>query len=114
LPTLPTSHIPDFMPGVRLTLERWLAIKSKLQKEKFLWPQEIELIGWILRQDELGLAWDDSHKGQFRSDYFEDIKFPVVEHIPWSDRNMRIAPSMHDKLIIELKRKIATGVLEPS
>ncbi|KZS95146.1 hypothetical protein SISNIDRAFT_408739, partial [Sistotremastrum niveocremeum HHB9708] len=114
LPSVPTSDIPPFEPGVRLTLDRWEVIRKDLEKVGFLLPEEIRLVGHILKSNEMGIAWNDEEKGQFREDYFEPVRFPTVPHVPWVEKNMRIPPGLYDKLVAELQRKIDMGVLEPS
>ncbi|KZT31268.1 hypothetical protein SISSUDRAFT_995351, partial [Sistotremastrum suecicum HHB10207 ss-3] len=106
--------IPDFTPGKRLTDERWQKIESDIKKTGFLWPEEIRLVQHVLLNNELGIAWDDSEKGQFKKEYFEEVKFPTVPHIPWVEKNYRIPPGLHDQLVKELQRKLDMGVIEPS
>jgi hypothetical protein len=89
-------------------------MRNTLKKLQFLWDQEIDLIGWIARTYETAIAWDDSEKGRFREDYFPPVKIPVVDHVPWVRPHTRIAPAMKEKVFAEVKRKIATGVYEPS
>jgi hypothetical protein len=113
LPAVPKLP-PEFSPGTRLNEERWEKIKSQLEEIGFLWPEEIKLVGYILRQNEMGIAWDDTEKGQFRTDYFPPIKFPIVAHVPWVHKNIRIPPGLKDRLIEELQRKINMGILEPT
>lgn len=113
LPSVPTI-IPPFVYGSRLTEERWKKIENQLIEEKFLWPEEIKLVRHILGQNEAGIAWNDDEKGQFRTDYFEPVRFPTVAHVPWVEKNIRIPPSMYDQVIKELQRKIDMGIIEPS
>ncbi|KZT32857.1 hypothetical protein SISSUDRAFT_967338, partial [Sistotremastrum suecicum HHB10207 ss-3] len=97
LPLIP-DPLPPFKPGKRLTQERWDKIEGELKKIGFLWPKEIQLAQAVLLSNELGIAWDDTEKGQFRSDYFEPIKLPTIQHVPWIEKNMRIPPGLHDQL----------------
>ena len=113
MPHVPT-HPPLFSPGSRLSYARWEEIRDKLNAVGFLWPTEIDIVGEILKANELGIAWDDTEKGQFSDRYFDPVKFPVIPHVPWAQKNMRIPPALRTKLIEELQRKINTGVLEPS
>ncbi|KZS92611.1 hypothetical protein SISNIDRAFT_412528, partial [Sistotremastrum niveocremeum HHB9708] len=109
----PIQHpLPEFSPGVRLTQERWDKIEADLLKIGFLLPEEIKLFQHVLKNNEKGIAWDDSEKGQFRTDYFEPVKFPTVPHVPWVEKNYRIPPGMHEQLVKELQRKLDMGVIE--
>ena len=113
LPSVPT-HPPPFTAGFRLTDDRWNLIREDLVSKSKLLPAEIELVAHILKVNELGLAWEDSEKGQFRTDYFEPVKFPTIPHRPWTEKHLRIPLGLRDRLIAEIKRKIKMGVLEPS
>src|ERR1700761_615296 len=113
LPPMPEIP-PPFVPGQRLTQERWDAIEEILISKGFLWKDEIQLVAAVLKQNEMAIAWDDSEKGQFRTNYFEPVKMPTIAHVPWVEKNMRIPPAIRDKLIMELRRKIEMGVIEPS
>lgn len=73
LPKVPIKAHP-FEPGKRLTLERWEEIKKKLVEASFLWEEEIKLVGEILKNNELAMAWNDAEKGEFRADYFPQLK----------------------------------------
>jgi hypothetical protein len=108
---LPTS-VPSFQPGRRYTLKRMQ--EQNIDPQNFLQPEEIALAHWILRENEDGLAWDESEKGRFLEEYFDPIRIPTVEHVPWVLRNIPIAPGIRDKVIEILKSKIAAGTYERS
>jgi hypothetical protein len=75
LPPLPT-HPPDFMPRERLTQE--CLDKLALNSHKFLWPEEIKLLHYVLRINELGLAWTEVEKGHFSDEYFSLVRISVA------------------------------------
>jgi hypothetical protein len=96
LPILPT-HPPNFMPGIRLTEER--LTKLNLNCYGFLWPDKLKLLTHILCINELRLAWTEAEKGQFCDDYVSPIKIPVVEHIPWIQKNIPIPTGILNQVI---------------
>ena len=111
LPTLPT-HPPDFTPGIRLTQERLDDLD--LNRYNFLWPEELRLLTHILRLNELGLAWTEAEKGRFRDDYVSPVKIPVIEHVPWVQKNIPIPTGILDQVIQIFRDKFAAGVYEHS
>jgi hypothetical protein len=110
----PASDEKSFEPGKRLSRERWREMRGAIEKEGFLWEKEIDAIAWIAKQHEMGIAWEDAEKGRFRREYFAPVKIPTIDHVPWVKPNIRIAPGMKEKIDQEVKRKLATGVYEPS
>ena len=60
LPKLP-SKAPPFAPGVRYTQDRKDAMK--INQDGFLTQDEEDLIHWIIRENELAFAWDETEKG---------------------------------------------------
>ena len=111
LPPLPVLP-PDFAPGSRLTQERLDDLQ--LNRYDFLWPEELKLLHHILLLNELGLAWTEAEKGRFRDDYFSPVKIPVIEHVPWAQRNIPIPTGILDEVIQIFKDKFAAGVYEHS
>ena len=105
-------HPPDFTPGSRLTQERLDDLQ--LNRYGFLWPEELKLLQHILLLNELGLAWTEAEKGRFRDDYFSPVKIPIVEHIPWAQRNIPIPTGIQNEVIQIFKDKFAAGVYEHS
>jgi hypothetical protein len=67
-----------------------------------------------LKSNESSLAWDPSERGTFSEDYFDPVKIPVVEHIPWVRPNFRVPPALRPVLIKDLKDKLANDIIEPS
>ena len=88
---LPT-HLPNFEPGECLTQERLDDLK--LNTGNFLWPEELKLVQYVLKVNELTLAWMESEKGRFRDEYFSPVKIPIIEHVPWAHRNLPIPPGI--------------------
>jgi hypothetical protein len=111
LPILPTFP-PDFTPGTRLTQERLADLK--LNRYGFLWPEEVKLLTHILRINELGLAWTEAEKGRFRDDYISPVKIPVIEHVPWIEKNIPIPTGILENVIQIFRDKLAAGVYEHS
>jgi hypothetical protein len=108
---LPT-HPPDFTPGIRLTQEHLEALN--LNPNGFLWPEELKLAQYVLKANELGLAWMEEEKGHFHDEYFSPVKIPVIEHVPWAHRNIPILPGICNEVICLFKKKCARGVYEDS
>ena len=111
LSPLPT-HPPNFVPGTRLTQERLADLD--LNRYNFLWPEEVKLLTHVLRVNELGLAWTEAEKGRFRDDYVSPIKIPVIEHVPWVQKNIPIPTGILDQVIQIFREKFAAGVYEHS
>jgi len=96
LPPLPT-YPPDFMPGKHLMQE--CLDKLNLNSDGFLWPEELKLVTHILKVNELALAWTEAEKGCFKDEYFDPVKIPVIEHIPWAHKNLPIPPGILKEVI---------------
>ncbi|KAF8815135.1 hypothetical protein BYT27DRAFT_7080709, partial [Phlegmacium glaucopus] len=114
LETLPelTIRPATFTPGNRLTEERMEVLG--VLKNEFLWKEERKLAAAVLKGNEMGLAWSEDEKGRFREDYFSPVVFPVVEHTPWCKKNLPIPPAIREEVINLIKKKVATGIYEPS
>ena len=79
-----------------------------------MWPQEQLLFHYIMKEQELGFAWDAQESGTFQEDFFLAVKFPVLPHEPWVDRNIPIPPGIFNEVCKVIKTKIDAGVYEPS
>lgn len=112
MPVLPT-HPPKFTPGTRYTQERKEVI-DKNHDEGFLWPQEMDLVHHLMKEQEEAFAWEPSEGGTFREDFFPPVKFPVVPHEPWVEKNIPIPPGVFQDVCQILRDKIDAGVYEPS
>ena len=65
-------------------------------------------------KQEKGFAWNDSERGRFRTDFFPPIEFPLVPHTPWLIRNIPIPPGLYQEVCGIIRKKISSGVYEPS
>jgi hypothetical protein len=62
----------------------------------------------------LAFAWDDLERGHFQSDFFPSIDIPVIPHIPFIQRNIPIPPGIYEEVCAIIKKKLESGVYEPS
>ena len=67
-----------------------------------------------MKMQEDGFAWTEEEKGKFRSEYFDPVVIPTIEHVPWVLRNMPIPPGIYEQVVKVIKEKIQAGVYEPS
>jgi len=111
LPPLP-SRPPEFCPGARFTHEH--ADKLDLDPAKWLWPEELKLVQWLVRAHERAFAWNASERGRLNETCFPPYKIPTIPHMPWSQRNIPIPPATLGEVVHIIKEKIASGVYEPS
>jgi hypothetical protein len=103
---------PPFASGQRYTTDRMQ--EQAIDPAGFMLPEEIRLAHWVLLENENALAWDESEKGSFSSEWFDPIYMPTVEHIPWVVKNIPIAPGIRAEVIKIIKDKIAAGTYEQS
>lgn len=104
---------PDFEPTGRYTQERKDAVDKKHAGE-FLWAEERKLLHSFIMKHNSGFAWDDSERGEFKEEFFPAVEFPLVEHIPWVLKSIPITPGDYDEICDIIRKKIASGVYEPS
>jgi transposase InsO family protein len=109
LPSLP-YYPPDFRPTSKITQERITDLGIDLRSE--LLPEEKRLLKHVLVVNQRSIAFAEQERGTFRRDYFSDYKMPVVDHLPWQDKNMPIPHGYYDEIIRLLKEKIDHGVYE--
>ena len=64
-------HPPEFTPGVRYTQERANALD--LDPAKWLWPEELKLLQWIVCTHKLAFIWDASERGRFKEEHQENV-----------------------------------------
>lgn len=79
LPELP-PHPPDCVPGTHFMQER--ADKLDLDPTKWLWPEELKLVCWLVCMHELTFAWCATERGCLNEKYFPPYKIPMVLHTP--------------------------------
>ena len=104
---------PKFQPTGRYTEER----REQVQKDhtgNFLWPQERDLIDDLMCKQNEGFAWEESEKGRFREDFFPPVDMPVIPHVPWVLRPIKIPPGIFNEVCAIIKNKLDSGVYEPS
>jgi hypothetical protein len=111
LPPLP-SHPPEVCPGARLTRE--CADKLDLNPAKWLWPEELKLVRWLVRAHERAFMWNTSEQGHLNETCFPPYKIPTIPHIPWSQHNIPIPPDTLGEVVHIIKEKIVSGMYEPS
>src|SRR3984885_7909471 len=102
--------IPPFIAMGRYTQERHDALNKNHQD--FLWPQECDLMHNFMCKQHLAFAWDDSERGRFHSNFFPDIKIPIIPHIPFIKHNIPIPPGLYEEVCAIIHKKIASGVYE--
>jgi hypothetical protein len=112
MPELPTNP-PEFTPGKRYTEESKKVIDDN-HPEGFLWEEERKLMHSMMKLQEEGFAWETEEAGNFRKDFFPPVKFPVVPHTPWVERNIPIPPGIYPEVCKLIKAKIDAGTYEPS
>ncbi len=108
-----SRHPPKFVPSERYTQERKEVIDAN-HDEGFLWEQEMDLVHHLMSVQEQGFAWSSAEAGTFREDFFPPVKFPVLPHEPWVERNIPIPPGIFEEVCKVIKTKIDAGVYEPS
>ena len=55
----------------------------------FIWDREKKIIHHFLWIHKDAFAWDKTEKGSFKKPYFSLVKIPVIEHIPWMQKNFQ-------------------------
>jgi len=70
LPDVPL-HPLDFTPGTCLMKER--LDKLGVIEDDFLWLEERKIAAVVLKNNEMGLAWNELEKERFRNDYFTPV-----------------------------------------
>ena len=104
---------PSFTPTGRYTEER----REQVQRDHvgdFLWPQERNLIDDLMCKQNQGFAWEETEKGRFREDFFPPVDMPVIPHVPWVLKNIKIPPGIFNEVCAIIKNKLDSGVYEPS
>jgi len=111
LPPLP-SRPPEFCPGAHFMRE--CADKLDLDPAKWLWPEELKLVQWLVRAHERAFAWNASERGRLNETCFPPYKIPTIPHMPWSQHNIPIPPATLGEVVHIIKEKIVSGVYKPS
>jgi Integrase zinc binding domain/Integrase core domain/RNase H-like domain found in reverse transcriptase len=115
LPELPTHPPPweEFQYTEKLTKERVEAIINTVPPG-FLRKEELDLLVWVVGQNEHVIAYEDSERGRFKSEYFPDYVMETVPHVPWRLPPIRIADAIKDEVRNMVRKQIESGNLEPS
>ena len=111
MPKLDPNPTP-YAPTGRYTAERRDQVRADHQD--FLWPAELDLVDDLMCKQNDAFAWDDAERGTFRADMFPDVRIGVVPHVPFIERNFPIPPGIYKQASELIKRKISSGVYEPS
>ena len=85
-----------------------------LDPAKWLWPEEVKLVQWIVLNHETTFTWVPTEWGWLDDQYFPPVKIPTIPHTPWILCNIPIPPSSWDQAIQIIKDCIASSVYEPS
>ena len=109
LPSLPFYPL-DFQPTDKVTRERMTSLA--IDSNPDLLPEERKLLQHLLVVNERSIAFSESERGTFRKDYFSDYEMPVVDHIPWMEKNMPIPRGYEDQITQIIKDKKEAGVYE--
>ncbi|PIL26607.1 hypothetical protein GSI_11301 [Ganoderma sinense ZZ0214-1] len=112
MPPLNPNPPSEFAPGSRYTAERRAELHAR--HAHFLWPAELDLMDDMIKNQENAFAWTDAERGSFRRDFFPPVEIPTVPHKPWVLRNIPIPPGLYDEICDQIRKKIASGVYEPS
>ncbi|KIN98917.1 hypothetical protein M404DRAFT_156422 [Pisolithus tinctorius Marx 270] len=87
-----TCHPPVFVPTKKLTQE--CLTSMKVNADGFLWPEEEKLFSHVMKLNEHALAFDESERRNFCSNYFSPYIIPVLPHKPWEFCNIPIPPGI--------------------
>ena len=109
LPELPFTP-PEFTPTSKITTERMEALGIKDNND--LLPEERRLLQHVIVLNERSIAFTEDERGTFRRDYFSDYQMPVIDHVPWQEKNIALPKGYYDKIIKLLKEKLEAGVYE--
>jgi len=109
LPKLP-FQAPTFVHTSKLTAERMKTLA--LDKNRDIWPEERKLIEHIVGLNERSIAFAEEERGTFRRDYFSDYQMPVLEHEPWTEKNIPLPKGYQEEILRLLHEKRKAGVYE--
>ena len=115
VPPLPTHPTPfhQFPYTDRLTPERVNLLVSKIPK-RFLMDDEISLLLWVVAENETSIAFDDSERGTYKSEYFPDYVMETIPHEPWCLPPIRIPDSIKGEVADMIDSQLKNGNLELS
>ena len=88
------THSSTFFLDSRFTQERQNTLD--IDSIEFLIDDEQNLVLWLIREQELTFAWDETEKGAFDYEYFASILISTIEHISWVLKNISILLKIFD------------------
>jgi hypothetical protein len=88
--------------------------KLDLDPMKWLWPEELKLVCWLIHTHELAFTWEAAERGHLDKRYFPPYKIPTMPHMPQSHCNIPVPPLTMNKVMCIIKEKIDSGMYEPS
>lgn len=97
----------------KLTKERMDIIFDNIQPN-FLSDEEIDLLIWVLRENEDAISFEDSERGCFKPEYFPDYVMETVPHEPWREAPIRIPKAVKSEMTDMLRKQVESGNLEPA
>ena len=109
LPTLP-FHPPEFQPTTKVTIERMDSLAINANSD--LLPEERKLLQHLLVVNERSIAFSEMERGTFRKDYFSDYEMPVIDHVPWMEKNIAVPQGYKKQITKIIKEKKEAGVYE--
>ena len=102
----------EFVGGKQYTQEQNEA--NNIDPTGIIWDREKKIIHHFLLMHEDTLTWDKTEKGSFKKLYFSLVKIPVLEHIPWIQKNIPIATGIRPQVISYVKAKVDSVIYKPS
>ena len=78
----PDIHFQNITPTEKFTKECLGKIQEDMLKEGFLWPEEQQLLLYILGKNEAAIAFENIHRETLKYFYFSSYKIPHVPHEP--------------------------------
>ena len=68
--------------------------------------EERNLFAWVLLLNEKALAWNEDEKGGFNEKFIPAVKIPVISHVPWQSRPIRLPLKTREEVVAYLRKKI--------
>ena len=111
LPMVPI-HPGPYRAGKRMTASRLDAMLKTVDPSCS--ETERRMVAHVLVENEEAFAWTEEEKGHFREDLIPPYVNPMVDHVPWADRPLKLAHAAIETVVALVKEKIAAGVYERS
>jgi hypothetical protein len=97
-------------PGTRLTAERLEAMLTTVKGH--LSDQEAELLGQVLLNREMALAWDFTECGRIDHEIIPPQVIRTIPHSAWQSKSIPIPKPLLPKVIDLLRQRIQRGIIE--